>query len=521
MVYDVVCKSLKKAFSTSWNAIHCRRENFSGYALVGTKGVGKTTILRHICLMTGILLPNYQSIFISAPEVCVDIDKMIIAGADEVKMLPNHPTHDMGDILCHFTASRCAIALFVDEAEKLYTENSTNWSSLHEFVSTTEPTFAMISGSSGVLPAMVKGNELDFPLLRHYVKELLFPLNGTKIRVEYVPLLRLEDYPRFLSHAYKAKIDEAEAQKLHIACGGILGSLKSWISEYDLFERNSMLMIVEHWETKYPRDGTALKQIFERLVANKTHNGNGDDINITNMPRISENEVLDIIEKHDKTCNSRQSLQKFIDDNYLCSVPFRCLTFGIPAYYLLTLRHPTVFLSYRSDGSRANGTIDDLATFFNATGKFSSRIDLILCDDSASLLLTLRNTLLPKWITVKVLEKAPAIYREFFKRTSIIFVNQAYLARLDEYVASMKENECSRELCDLVELMKRTKTLRFRGFFVEGPEIDRVKASEKMGDCLKVRNPESAVEFVDFVWYKYDNPQDVQQMWTRLLNVEK
>lgn len=158
-----------------------------------------------------------------------------------------------------------------------------------------------------------------------------------------------------------------------------------------------------------------------------------------------------------------------------------------------------------------NGTRDALTTFVNLAGHFSSKIDLIMCEDEASQL-SLRNTPLPSWMTVQVLETVPDQYIDLVKRVCIIFVTAAYLTRLDEYVSSKKENGCSKELCDIAELVgNKTRDV----FLVKGPNVDRREASEKMRHCVNARNPgkDTTVDFTELVWYKYDNANDVRLIW--------
>jgi len=62
--HSLYSEGLRRMFSVSRNALRGTRENFSGLAISGLKGTGKTTLLRTLAILGGLLLPNAQTLFV-------------------------------------------------------------------------------------------------------------------------------------------------------------------------------------------------------------------------------------------------------------------------------------------------------------------------------------------------------------------------------------------------------------------------------------------------------------------------
>lgn len=196
--YDLQRQVYRRLFVTAHSAHHGKvRENYSGFAVAGRLGVGKTdTLLRPAALVGGLLLPNVQtlSLDLSTVKERQDVTKWSQRALAEVGI---ETSATMNSVVNAANMKRCALALFLDEVPELYaSQNERAWCDINTFVKTTIPTFAVVTGSSSMLPMLVCAAPVK------QIKELfdmdrVFPmLNKDKLKLEPFHPLRTEDHYR-------------------------------------------------------------------------------------------------------------------------------------------------------------------------------------------------------------------------------------------------------------------------------------------------------------------------------------
>jgi hypothetical protein len=358
-------EALMKAFSTARCAYRNERENFSGFALAGTKGTGKTTLTRLVALLSGLLIPNFQSVFISlGAHRDIKIDQLVREAAIAAGIADPDGKENLGTVIGKFTHSKCGIGLFLDELPVMYTENNADWNDIHSILDSTEPTFVMANGSASVLPAMIKRDGRDMALLKSFVKQPLISLNGTKMQVKMLPRFTTrEHYKAYLNkrkHLFqssegtdsKEDADQAQnkfIQHLHLMSGGVFRRMRQVRAAP---ERLSLSC----WKESYPVEGTLEKRIFDKLAAKIV--AGAEKADIFDMPKISEDRLEKVVDEyyeelkkeHPDTGNreeelrtKRRRIQDLVDSDTLQVIEMgqsRMFSFAIPAHFMLTLIKP-------------------------------------------------------------------------------------------------------------------------------------------------------------------------------------
>eukprot|EP00428_Durinskia_dybowskii_P063225 CAMPEP_0170369918 /NCGR_PEP_ID=MMETSP0117_2-20130122/8237_1 /TAXON_ID=400756 /ORGANISM="Durinskia baltica, Strain CSIRO CS-38" /LENGTH=697 /DNA_ID=CAMNT_0010624665 /DNA_START=141 /DNA_END=2234 /DNA_ORIENTATION=- len=462
-------KALMKCFRTSWNAVHDHHENFSGWALAGTRGTGKSNMTRLVALLSGILLPNFQSVFVGAADVQnLSIAEVVKFAAVEAGIIPKDcADYSLGDVIGSFSKAKCAIGLFVDELPVEYKLDDSNWKNIHTLAGTTEPTFVLVNGSARILPAMVKADLDDYPMLRRYLSSdenvrPLESLNGTKLQVEYLPRFSTEQhYLDYFKHL-NVEFPEVKAlvNKAHVFSGGILRSLREELSTYS----QSYALLLRRWRSKYPGEGSLERKIFSVLAEKYVEGGSSDKYDIFNMPVITEAELLEVIKKFGVT-NEYQALQKLVEDGTLNvrNDTTAVYTYGVPAYFLLSLNKPVIFVSHRWCSATVNSS-----TFLllNDLVKEHTNMIFIACEDPAAQE-AMRHCGIKRWQNSQCVVSVPKVYSDLVQRAGVALIDEPYLLRLEEYHRDNKHNGCSEEFESLLKqnrsarvLMIKEKTLR-------------------------------------------------------------
>jgi hypothetical protein len=338
-------EALCKVFSTARRALHNRRSNSSGFALAGAKGTGKSSLTRLVALLSGLLIPNFQSAFInlaSCPHV--RIDELLLEVALSAGIANVTSSTAFSQIIGSFTQSRCAVGLFLDDLPVLYTEQNDQWTRVHSLLDSSEATFILATGSAGLLPAMIRRGGQDIPLLKALVKEPLISLNDTKLQAKIVPLFtKPEQYMAFLKQRpsfcqgmrRRCSNDDEFVRYLHCVSGGVYRRMLE-IDEYP--EKFGFL----YWKHLYPADGTLLKAVYDELV--KPVTTGDDEVDLFSMPFISEERLQEVVKAHYNDGAGREDLQKviqeFVDKGHLHigekggSTAF---TFTVPVNFVLAL----------------------------------------------------------------------------------------------------------------------------------------------------------------------------------------
>ncbi len=305
--------------------------------------------------------------------------------------------------------------------------------------SSTEYTFVLANGSARILPAMVKADIEDFPLLRQYLskdlnQEPLQSLNGTKLQVEhqekFATKKHYEDYFKHLNlEILNVKHLDCLIAKTHIFSGGVLRSMREELSSYSA----KYSVLLNRWRKKYPAQNTVEYAIFQALAAKYVRSHHVTNYNVFDMPTLSEQELLQKIKDFDSLNNFQfkspyQTLQKLIEGGVLevrrdgISPEY---TYGCPAYFLLSLSKPMIFISHRWDAKKTNGTF-------------------VVCEDLEEQS-AIAKCGIETWQAAQSVVTVPKYYRDIIQRAGIVLINEPYLLRLETYKATNEKNGCSVE----------------------------------------------------------------------------
>jgi hypothetical protein len=485
---------LKKTFLTAWCAAHEKRENFSGYAIAGTRGTGKSTMTRLVALLSGLLLPNFQTVFVdlvacrNVPLDHIIREAAIAAGVPEV-----NESDSMGSVFGKFTESRCGIGLFLDELPELYIDNNKDWDRIHTMLSSTEPTFVMVNGSSSILPAMVRRDGEDIPLLKTRVKVPLVSLNGTKMKVKLLqPFSKIEHYREYFAcrrpqrdiMATETVISDEYIRQVHLITGGVLRLIRQ--TNVDT-EKVSLTFGMK----SYPMDGSLYKRVYHEIVRS-TDAESPKSINIFDMPTISEEALENVIMSFysrnrglavsDEECGFiRRKMQDMVENGTLQVMEMgnaRRFTFGQPVHYLLTLRRPVVFISHRIDESGANGTAALLKKLVESLyDEMGQRIDVVCCEDGASQEL-IRDLGLQEYMNRQCVTGVQFKANVDLYKVAIVLITEAYLKRIEDYAKTRIHNGCADELLHL------TKSDQWHVYFFKDENLDRAEAIKRLEDAI-------------------------------------
>eukprot|EP01138_Halocafeteria_seosinensis_P005611 gb/GECG01005734.1/.p1 GENE.gb/GECG01005734.1/~~gb/GECG01005734.1/.p1 ORF type:complete len:324 (+),score=31.23 gb/GECG01005734.1/:1-972(+) len=173
------------------------------------------------------------------------------------------------------TASKadCAVCLFVDELPALYIEDKErshhdDWAQIHSFVSNTQPSFAMASGSHSRLPLLVRGTDRNAIKETTDVQSPFDSLNETKLKIRQLPTFHtLEHYEAYFNGGRQVAGVSSEELKdskqrrhlftrMHTETGGVLRSIRAFAA--------SKPLTLSH--PNFPSENSLLGKVY-RLMA--------------------------------------------------------------------------------------------------------------------------------------------------------------------------------------------------------------------------------------------------------------
>lgn len=148
--------------------------NHSGYYLLENQGVGKDNILRICCLISGILLPNFSSVYLNPQKHSSDTNLMdaCIYTAQESNINITTKTPCIDYIRSQMRIKDTSIGLYINEGHLIYSKE--NWCTIHSLITNFTDTVFMSESikSNSYLEDIKHGNHQN---------KFLEQLNDTKI----------------------------------------------------------------------------------------------------------------------------------------------------------------------------------------------------------------------------------------------------------------------------------------------------------------------------------------------------
>jgi hypothetical protein len=227
--FPILEECLLGAYNTAFGATSNRR----GIGIMGSRGVGKSNLLRIIALLPTYVYPErFLSVYVNYTSVNYTPLDLAIAACKEAD-IDATDCESMDDIV--YTLSLCNRTLLfcADEVHNVYT-NDIIWRQLHSLAESQRAQL-YVSSSGPILRAVVESDFLRHgTVLKNHFPSLgaLCPpsLNGTKVKLRLLgPLRTLKQYKDCL-HATGKTMTEKEMTHLHVHTGGCLGSFDGGIS---------------------------------------------------------------------------------------------------------------------------------------------------------------------------------------------------------------------------------------------------------------------------------------------------
>jgi len=180
----------------------------------------------------------------------------------------------------HRAASRgCATFMMIDELPEWYNrEREDEWRDLNSFVTSTQPTFAFTTGSSSVLPAIVRNSDPLAISARGMEYLSTFPsLNDTKLRIRYVrPFSSVDHYYVYFGNTSRGSIDDLRTiewagiedatdeevfARMHLMTGGNLRNIREYLDDRD---RESEFQVIRNMELRLSPELRRLHRLMAR-----------------------------------------------------------------------------------------------------------------------------------------------------------------------------------------------------------------------------------------------------------------
>jgi hypothetical protein len=508
-------EALMKAFTTARCALRGECENFSGFAIAGTKGTGKSTLTRLVALLTGLLIPNFQTVFVDLVR-CEDLEiDHLLREAATIAGIPGVTGKDsLRTVIGRFTRNKCGIGLFLDELPTLYSEKKKReWAKIHSVLDSFGPTFVIANGSASALPAMVRRDIRDFALLKKLMEPTAQPLvslNGTKMKVKMLSrFTKPEQYkknfyarPPLCSEFVSVCAKEEEfIRYLHLVSGGVLRRIRQ-VNEH------SKSLDLADWVTNYPDDDTLEKAIFVELI--KPIDSGSKKFDVFDMPVVSEDKLEQILHDHYLARNNeeRKSIHDLVDNDVLQVIEkgtSRHFTFGNPAYFKLTMRSPVVFISHRM------GDIDALSTLIEGLwresgGRGKRKVRVVSCEDGASQECIRKRGL--KYMDLQCVTGITDKCGEEIRKVAVVLLTDNFIRRIEEYFTTNVPNGCARELLKLVE------SDQSHVYYFKAADLDRKEAVRR----LETANPEWKGKLGDKVYYSLEEPEHFKLLANTVLS---
>ena len=108
--------------------------NNSGYFYVGSNGIGKSSLLKIMCLISSLMIPNLVSIFIDCAPIDIPLIYSLNEGLNQFyhSSTAKNSIKSMGEILNKAGEEGVTMGVFIDESQCLYKPEP--WSYLHELI---------------------------------------------------------------------------------------------------------------------------------------------------------------------------------------------------------------------------------------------------------------------------------------------------------------------------------------------------------------------------------------------------
>jgi hypothetical protein len=347
--YPLLQTVLKRLFWTA-RAAYSRgeRETFSGFAVHGRLGVGKTwTLLRPVAVAGGLLLPNVQTLFLdfSGDRTRQDVTKWSRQALAEVgvRTAADAPMNGVVDVM---EQKGCALALFLDEVPELYSQrNEKAWSDINLFIKTSMPTFTVVSGSSSTLPMLVRAEPVQLIKDRFEVDRVFSMLNSDKLKLMRFHALTTRDhYGTYLRARPLDGMPDPDGPafcrfvtQLHLHSGGRLRAIRAFEAE------TSGLAQLEPDGRPGPNSPAGL--IFQALAQQAITAAEYVPADPFKMPVLTIQQIHNVLAKTHSLQSAEATVADLVDKDFLAPSEDG-YTFARPVHYLLSRACSTVFISH-------------------------------------------------------------------------------------------------------------------------------------------------------------------------------
>jgi hypothetical protein len=441
--YTFIQKCLGRMCWTAHAAHHGQaRENFSGFA-VSRFGVGKSTFIKTAAVLGGVFLPNMQTIYMAAAKADHDVLAWVRSALSEVDILGN-AVRTMDGAVQAAKRNNCAIGLFVDELPELYHVGGRKaWDDLDSFVTTTVPTFAVVTGPSSILPALVKKDRLDVIIARTGVNPPFAMLNKDKLKLATFEALRTKDQYRTYLRSHPLFVDSGSGAisddflwRLHIATGGRLREIRAYDPSRPFHQLDM---------SHYPSPTTVQGAVYADLARRAATSASPADLDPFKMPALTLEQFRHVISAFFKNASESSAstnppsaevvLSRMMDEDQLCATPDGTFTFSVPLHFLLARSTPTVFISHRlTDGHVLRDFIGEL------NRRVSREVCVVTCEGVLEQDAMAGDQL--QWMKA---QSCTAEHRDILKRSAVVLVTEEYAKQVERMHTSGKPNGCGFE----------------------------------------------------------------------------
>ncbi len=438
--YALLQTVLKRLFWTA-RAAHTRveRETFSGFAVHGRLGVGKTwTLLRPTAMVGGLLLPNVQTLFLdfSGDKARQDVTEWSRQALAEVGVGIGTAL-TMNGVIDAMQQKGCALALFLDEVPELYSQqNEKAWSDINLFVKTSMPTFTVVSGSSSILPTLVRAEPVWQIKERYELDRVYAMLNKDKLKLKrFHALTTREHYNMYLKTRPLDGMPNPDSPEfhrfvtqLHLVTGGCLRPIRAFEAEAE----PGLL-----WPDNHPSPDTPAGKIFQKLARQDITAAEHVPVDPFDMPALTMQQIQMVLDP-----NPRQSAETTVADlvekDMLALTEDGKYTFARPVHYLLSRARPTVFISHSlADGQEelSQAMLELLAGLDkHATGK---AVELVFCEGVQEKAKMLAQS--TKWMVYQA--SVGHLGREVLAKFALVLLDKNYATRI-----AKRKTGCALEL---------------------------------------------------------------------------
>lgn len=510
---------LEKAYKTSVAVEHgCSASNFSGYALYGPRGVGKSTALKLVSMLSGILLPNFASLFVdiasSDTQDYLDKNRAFSCVSWLRARLKEWPQIDLqnltmvSELIRQAHYSGVAVGLFVDEAACGY--NYSTWSEFHALVTSTLGRCVFMADSTGKLPLIVKGTERNEICATMGVSVPLPSLNGTKLGLLPFPALSTyEHYAHYLSTRKSSLWKKIKANKRRPAVELMHTYVGGRFRGFDAFSFDK-LAPVDGMLRSFPSPSDPLYQVFQNLARQQASKSDSL-VDFFRPPEVTKTQVITWLnkwyaeKKTTATASPNEQIENWVQMQRLSETAEPgMLTFACPYHYFLLMDRAKVFISFRMAQEDALGKF--LQKLSPVDASVMSPFNFVYCTQNEAQVDMLRRNDMLKWMTWHAGDLDDGL------KFVMLFVTPGYLDRLLE--GAPEPNPIQREVKAMLDRLENSQNgaIETHLLLVHTPDVNFEKAVSVL-----TQFDERAKRLGRLPWYNTEKERDVQYVFNNLL----